>query len=241
MTAQAYDLNKFAALLKADRRYTDQVRILEEYSSACSIYQDLEAAAHSLMVLFEYQSDDNFRMNMAQAVFMHAVITYARALISRTDNRRTINVIDKAFTGEQKAMHKAIADLRSTAMAHYHKPIGPFADEWIADKITLIREEGKEIILNDIFKRSNFKKSAAEALTILTEVAMTYVEKERDKRKQAAFQMIMNSSEDVLFQKKLAECSFDPGDFFPGTGWEEGFWAGDAGKYEFFDPKVPGG
>ena len=235
MTARAFNLDKLTELLRTDRRYKNDVRVLEEYSSACSIYRDLESAWASIMLIHQHESDDYFRANMAQALMMHAVITYSRALISRTDRRRRIDVVGKAFSPAQRKLHDAIADLRSTAMAHYHKPLGPFAAEWITDTTAFVIDNEVVKLPQDFYRRHNYKKEAAEALFGLTEAALSYVSSEKKRRQEAVHKFLLSAVGDKFIKSKFEECEFDPRKVLVDDEAVTAFWSGGHSRSERLD------
>lgn len=238
MVTQAYDLNKLAKILSEDRRYTNQVRIIEDFSSACSILQDLFSARGSLETLAAIQLDTDARIAFGQALMMHAVITYSRALISRTNNRRQIDVEGKGFSREQRIKHRAIASLRSTALAHYHKPLGPYAAEWIDDKAVVIIRDGEVDMPKDVYSRSNFTKVALEALGELIDAAIDYVNPERDRRAVETQKVLLAMKSDEFTQASLAKCVFDPAAYFRDERAAEHFWRqGAVFGLETFIPK----
>ncbi|MBP1857140.1 hypothetical protein [Rhizobium herbae] len=224
MSTEAFDLNELARKLSKDQRYSRQARIIEEFSSACSILQDLKVAFQSLMSLVEIQGDDFSRQEFSQSLMMHAVISYCRGLVSRTNNRRTIDVVGKAYSKEQKVMHMAIADLRSTALAHYNKPLGLYAAEWLDDRAVVIRREGAFEVPKDVVVRKNYTKIAVEALADLLETALQYIGNERDRRSEEAWKVLKDMEGDVHFSKLLSECRFHPDEYFSSNLASEAFW-----------------
>ena len=239
MSAEAFDLSELARALSTDRRYGAEVRIIEEFASACSIYQDLTAASDSLRAINEIQFDDRARRTFSQALMMHAVISYSRALVSRTNNRRIIDVAGKAFSKEQRLKHAGISDLRSTALAYYHKPIGRYAAEWIDDRAVVISREGVFDPLKDVYTRSNYTKIAVEDLFELIETALVYVQTLKSRKADEVKSVLDKSSSDPFFQKKLSECQFAPNRFFPSSEATRAFWQNEQQTGEQILPRPP--
>lgn len=236
MSAEAFDLDKLAKLLGTDRRYADHVRIIEEFGSASSILQDLKTALGSLDTLSQISGDAGARGALGQPLMMHAVITYSRALISRTNNRRTMDVVKKAYTPEQRKKHDGIADLRSTALAHYHVPLGIYAAEWVDDRAVAVID-GEHCRPTDVYTRYNFTKLAAEDLYELLSVAIAYVSFERERRAEEVRKMLLANKADAVFRQKLNAAPFDPENYFKSHVEVEAFWAQIDTRAEHFIPR----
>lgn len=207
-----------------DKR-SEKYRIaIEEFESAGSILMDLRATEQSVQLIAALQMDANARGAFGQALMTHAVLCYCRALVSETDRRRRINVDKKAYSPVMFRKHIAIKDLRSTAMAHYHKGKGPHGDIWTDDRLATRTVEGA-LSSVEVYQRANFIAAAIHDLNDLLSIAIPYVENERNRREQALDSMIQASAaNDQLFFSKLSSHPFDPDAFFEGTpGAQSGF------------------
>ncbi|MBY5850585.1 hypothetical protein [Rhizobium ruizarguesonis] len=220
---KAFDLTALADEFErrknaGDNRFEKYRVLIEEFEAAASILRDLRAAEASLRTLEAIQLTPEMRVDFAQALFTHAVLCYCRATVSETNARRRINVDTKAFTPEQFKKHLDIKNLRSTAMAHYHKGLGKHGDIWVHDKVAMRPVDGRLSSI-DIFKRTNYRADAAHDLFELLTVAISYVSSERMRRKTSLDEAIAVAiTKDEAFVERLKAHSFDPDVFFQGLG-----------------------
>ncbi|MHC2360536.1 hypothetical protein [Rhizobium leguminosarum] len=227
---KAFDLTALADEFErrknaGDSRFEKYRVLIEEFEAAASILRDLRAAEESLRTIEAIQSSPEMRVRFGQALFTHAVLCYCRATISETNARRRINVDKKAFTPEQFKKHLDIKDLRSTAMAHYHKGLGRHGDIWVDDRVAIRPVDGR-ISSIDIYKRTNFRADAAHDLFELLTAAVSYVSSERIRRKTSLDEAIAVAiTKDEAFLDRLKAHSFDPDLYFQGLGKpSDEFW-----------------
>ncbi|MGO6966583.1 hypothetical protein [Rhizobium leguminosarum] len=227
---KAFDLTALADEFErrrnaGDSRFEKYRVLIEEFEAAGSILRDLRAAELSLRTIEAIQSSQEMRMDFGQALFTHAVLCYCRATISRADARRRIDVDKKAFTPEQFKKHLDIKNLRSTAMAHYHKGLGRHGDIWVDDRVAIRPVDGR-ISSIDIYKRTNFRADAAHDLFELLTAAISYVSSERIRRKTSLDEAIAVAiTKDEAFLDRLKAHSFDPDLYFQGLGKpSDEFW-----------------
>lgn len=219
MSDYSFDLTSLGDELErrmrsGDRRFEKYRVAIEEFESAASILRDLLACDASVRTLITIQEDAVARQTLGQALMTHAVLSYCRALVSETNNRRRINVDQKAYSAVMFKKHLAIKDLRSTAMAHYHKGKGPHGDIWINDRVTT-RKVGGEFSAIEVFERTNFRAAAVHDLNDLLHLAIPYVTNEKSRRKERLDGIIRDAlKSDPAFWDRLRDHVFDPHKFF---------------------------
>ncbi|MDX0065916.1 hypothetical protein GOB13_23325 [Sinorhizobium meliloti] len=236
MKRAAFDLNALASDLAATREkgYEHYRAAIKQFASAASTYHDLIASRDSIRTIVELQRNDHLRKAVGPALMTHAVLCYCRALDKKSKGRSTLD-IEATYSEELLRKHKAIKDLRSTALAHYDRGKGPHGDIWVQDKIVTRTIEGR-LSSVEVYLRSNFRAAAIYDLMDLLVVAVPYVRKERERRKTVLDSLFNEALDnDPAFVARLEQHPFNHDEFFEGTGKDsDGFWSDEAERGETF-------
>ncbi|TQX82851.1 MULTISPECIES: hypothetical protein [unclassified Rhizobium] len=223
----AFNLSALAESLEDDKRFVHHRRLVEQYGSACSIIRDLQNAREATVALSMIQHDSTFRQVFGPALTMNAVILYCRATASRTNARRRI-AFEKAMTKEQAQNHAGVCDLRSTAMAHYHKVEGKYGSDWSNDSI-IIKEVDRDLRPpTEVFIRRNWTAALMTDLQDPIFLALKTATEEASLRRNELFELVAASREqDDLFARRMENFPFDHEDFFKGITLDGDFWDDD--------------
>ncbi len=105
-----------------------------------SLTSDLVMAVESLDALDALlkavtEAQDFGRMITANALLVNALILYARATKTSSDERRGFDLTSR-FSPEQRAVHKELCDLRDCAIAHFGSG-GSYNGIWQAERVIL--------------------------------------------------------------------------------------------------------
>jgi hypothetical protein len=141
----AFDLTlAFANASLKDGRFAPLVRVLRNLESSLSIRADLEEAKQVIEACQFLPTDETTGKPtqaghiFMEAVFVHALMLYCRAVHSSTKARHKIDVLG-SFTAEEKTLHAAVTALRDSVVAHYGRGDSQFGGPWNHDHVVLRR------------------------------------------------------------------------------------------------------
>ncbi|MET4198707.1 hypothetical protein [Bradyrhizobium sp. LA6.12] len=139
----AFDLTlAFANASLKDGRFVQLVRALRNLEASLSIRADLEEAKKAIDACRALPRDatsgapTETGQIFMEAVFIHALMLYCRAVHSSTKERHKIDVLG-SYTPEQKVLHADITALRDNVVAHYGRGDNHVGGPWNHDHIVL--------------------------------------------------------------------------------------------------------
>jgi hypothetical protein len=167
---RALDLS--TAIKDEDKDSRDEfVLSVRKMHAAMSVGLDLDAVKASVDRLMEMQenSDGDMPSDLANALLTHAIVIYSRATHTTSKHRYLVGVT-KAYTKEQKKLHKVIVDLRDNCLAHW----GPGLDRWYDERIIYIETDNSAGLTN-VHRRTNYDHRIIFVLNELVTLAIPFV------------------------------------------------------------------
>lgn len=134
------DLTAIADRLRATKRHRKLVGLIDRAAAAGTIREDLAEAGRCLDEIERLQAErdepedevDPREVTVTGALFSHAVVLYARATFTASEQRRGLLGEDH-LSPELRVAHRAVKKLRNAGIAHYcrgeHLVDGPLVRE----------------------------------------------------------------------------------------------------------------
>ncbi len=167
MPDSVYDLTALSERLFAERRLRPLAGKIQRAQDLSSLHADLVMATECLdaldALLAAPPQDDNLIKSITEASLLsNAVVLYARATKTTSDERRGYDPRDK-FNPEQKIVHQELCDLRDKAIAHFGSG-GSYTGEWKVERVVLDASVGEDVRVGVATRRKTVdKKLAARA------------------------------------------------------------------------------
>lgn len=145
------DLTAIAGSLRPTERHRRLVGLIDRAAAAGTIREDLTEAGRCLDEIERLQAGRNEpepevdarEVTVSGALFSHAVVLYARATFTSSEQRKALLGEDH-LSPELRTAHRAVKKLRNAGVAHYgrgeHLADGPLVREAVV--FTFWREEG---------------------------------------------------------------------------------------------------
>src|ERR1700692_551877 len=176
---RTFDLS--AALINVpiqDPRYGAVVRSLRNIEAVSAILADLREAKQALELAGKMSPEPQKSPIagdgplLSEALFVHALMLYCRALHSSTKHRHKIDVLGR-YNSDQRRKHKSITNLRDTVIAHYGTGGDAHPVPWITDHVVLrLDDQTGSIGFSYPHRRAALKADTSEALIELVEVSI---------------------------------------------------------------------
>ena len=134
------DLTAIAHWLRSTKRHRRLVGLIDRAAAAGTIREDLSEAGRCLDEIERLQAGrdepepevDQREVTVTGALFSHAVVLYARATFTSSEQRRALLGEDH-LSPELRAAHRSVKRLRNAGVAHYgrgdHLDDGPLVRE----------------------------------------------------------------------------------------------------------------
>lgn len=161
--------------------YVEAVRLLRNIEASRSKYTELKEAREQFEAgnvlgdrkLPKLESQQT--AIIVEALFVHAIILYCRAVHSSSKSRRSIDIIG-ALNSSQRLMHKKVTSLRDQVLAHYGRGESQPAGPWVDDRVVLqLRNE--DVFLSYPSMRAAHKAQVARELLELIDAGLQYLER----------------------------------------------------------------
>lgn len=218
---QTFDLSaKLANIPIQDPRYGVVVRCLRNIEAVAAIHTDLREAKQALDLVCRTsppaQKDavDSDEPLICEALFVHALMLYCRALHSSTKNRHKIDVLGR-YCADQREKHKSLTSLRDTVIAHYGTGRDTQPVSWIADHVVLrLDDETGGMGFSYPHMRAAFKADTLTALIELVEASLVCMDQsgtEHQSRLAAALQLL---SKDQYLRELIRQHPFSEQAYF---------------------------
>lgn len=167
MRDSVYDLTALSERLFAEGRLRPLAGKIQRAQDLSSLHADLVMATECLdaldALLATPPQDDNLTKSITEASLLsNAVVLYARATKTTSDERRGYDPRDK-FSPEQKIVHQELCDLRDKAIAHFGSG-GSYTGEWKLERVVLDASVAEDVRVGVATRRKTVdKKLAARA------------------------------------------------------------------------------
>jgi len=148
MSDSYYDLTALSERLSAEERLPALAGKIQRAQDVSSLHADLVMATECLdaldALLATPSQDDNLIKSITEASLLsHAVVLYARATKTTSDERRGYDPRDK-FSPVQKTVHQELCDLRDKAIAHFGSG-GSYTGVWKVERVFLDASDTLEV------------------------------------------------------------------------------------------------
>jgi hypothetical protein len=170
------DLKAVAKKLKNKIFYKKFAGCVERYSSICSCKLDLDVAFKSIGIVIDHYiamevdeaPQDDMEGLVGGALFLQAVIFYARATDTASNSRRPSGISGK-LTSQSRELHTRVMALRNDALAHF----GSGGDGWVKEGVALrMREDNVSLFAP--WTRYNYRGDMAMELRSLVVEAQVF-------------------------------------------------------------------
>lgn len=213
----AIDLQRAALLLPEKFRRVS--RTIEQFRDAHSAHTDLSIAADMLEAMKAAGTADAVKLPWANdarnALFLSAIVLYARATKSNSDHRQRLDLIPY-FSVPEKAEHQWLCDLRDKALAHYGPGSipgeMPLHDEFIL--LPLDRPSDSRVLVAS--RRSIPTDQTVGRVSKQVRRAMICAQRVIEKRDAGLVKMIDESMGDDEFIEVMKSCKVAMDELFDG-------------------------
>ncbi len=172
MADSTFNLTALSERLLAEGRLKPLAGKIKRAQELASMHADLMMARECLDALDASPATDDMAKSITEASLLsNAVVLYARATKTKSDERRDYDLRAK-FSPEEKIVHRELCDLRDKAIAHFGSG-GSYAGEWKVELVVLdVTDEGARVgvatrrktLDKKLVKRARAQIEAARAL-----------------------------------------------------------------------------
>lgn len=169
-----FNLTALSERLFAEGRLKPLAGKIQRAQDLASLHADLLMAIETLDALGALTatpaSENDFARHATEAALMsHAVVLYARATKTKSEERKDFD-LEPRFSAEQKVVHQELVDLRNMAIAHFGSG-GSYNGEWQAELVVLQTSESGEGKVGVATRRKTLDKPLVKRARAQIEIA----------------------------------------------------------------------
>jgi len=216
------DLTALCEAVAGDDTFAPLVRAVRQASSMSSVRNDMRRATEMLRACktlqgkaleSEQAGDDVQREEAAtiQALFMQAVLWYARATHSKGKGRNKLQILNQ-ISDEGRVRHERITVLRDTYLAHFDD-----LKDWEAHRVVLALDLGAPAMALSYPHQSYYVRSEDGEVFDRLLVEAVEIAEQAYQTASSRLNLILNAhfDADPIFLDRLRGRQFAPESFFP--------------------------
>ncbi len=228
------DLNRLADTLHDRQIFGKLESLIRRFHGKVSARIDLEQARRSVDQLNKMMRDnpllssyDEFKIAAGEALCLHAVVVYCRALVSNGAGRFRTGV---EFPDQLMHAHSRISSLRNRRLCHYGDSTDEREASWSDDRAVLVLE-GSKLHLRFATSRRGWDLRVVDDLDALTAYAIGDVARQAVAETEKIFDEIQTAADDPAFVDIVLGCKFEPRDFFASLEQADAMASTDIGPF----------
>lgn len=189
-----FDENRLLPLANAIRRARDLHSLITDLTHALESLDALDR-------LGEVQTDDLIGIVTQSALMNNAVVLYARATKTTSQERRGFDLFSR-FTDDETVVHEELCDLRDKAIAHFGSG-GTYRGEWQAE-LVILQIQGQDGRPGVLSRRKTLDKKLIARARKQIEVALAHLQVLiDDKLSEVSEELKLAMSNDPEFYKEF--------------------------------------